>query len=262
MVYKFVLVILLSTILLYAKNCDSLVSEIEDLKTQLEEVKIVLQSILDGKSVETVLPEAKARLEVMAREKAMYDSLMSLTYEIPIGQSQVLGPKEAPVTIIEFSDFACPYCFEASQELERLVTDFPDKVRIVFKHFPLPSHNDAPAAHKASLAAAQLGKFWEYRFILPYKYDHLSPKILLEGASMVGLRKRSFKKALAMVDTSQIQEDVALGSILSVDGTPTFFVNGKRYPHFSYENIVNEFNLIPKTDKAVKDSSCNCDTDD
>lgn len=262
MVLKWYLFIVLIVCSLCATNCDSLSQELNAVKAELADVKTVLRNILDGNSVEEVLPEAKARLKQMDRERQIYDSLMALTYEIPLSHSPVLGPENAPVTIIEFSDFACPYCFQASQELDRLVSDFPDKIRVIFKHFPLPIHKESPAAHKASLAAAQLGKFWEYRFLLPYKYNQLTPEILLKGAQMAGMKKRAFKKALMTVDTSIIDEDVTLGTILSVDGTPTFFINGKRYAHFSYENVVRDFQLLPSAEVTARDSSCNCDLDD
>lgn len=246
---------------LWGASPNSLESEVAALKTELQEVKLILSYLMEGNSVEAVLPEAKMRLNEIAKQKAIHDSLMALHYDIPIGNSPVLGPDSAKVTIVEFADFECPHCFRTSQELERLVTDFPNQIRVIFKHYPLDTHPNALGAHRASLAAVKLGRFWEYRFLLPYKYDQLNPKVLLKGATLAGMKKRAFRKALETIDTTQITEDRTMGTILSVDGTPTFFINGKRYPHFSYEQIIKDFNLLPR-ESAVQDSSCNCELDD
>lgn len=241
---------------------DSLEQELGSLKKELEDVRTVLSYLLKGEKFEAILPRAKTELEKLQQFKAREDSLLAQEYEIPLGNSPVLGTENAPVTIIEFSDFACPYCFKTSQELQKLVEQYPSKIRVVFKHFPLEMHPTARSAHKAALAAQKLGKFWEYRFLLPYKYDQLTPDILLEGAKRAGMKKRAFKEALRSIDTSLIDEDVTLGTMLSIDGTPTYFINGKRYPHFSYENVVRDFSLNSDKRSTHIDSSCNCVLDE
>src|SRR5690606_24663433 len=83
-------------------------------------------------------------------------------YKMPVGGSPVKGPEHAKVTIVEFSEFQCPFCNRVGPTLKKIAETYKDDVRIVFKHNPLPFHKDAKPAALASYAAQKLGKFWEY----------------------------------------------------------------------------------------------------
>ena len=150
-------------------------------------------------------------------------------YKAPIGDSPVKGAKDAIVTIVEFSEFQCPFCSRVNPPLSKIQETFKGKVRVTFKHLPLHFHKDAPLAARATIAAQQQGKFWEYHDILFKNQKALKPDQLEKYAQDLGLNMGKFKAALndASLD-KQIEADKALAKKLGARGTPHFFVNGKR----------------------------------
>ncbi|MGB1274201.1 MAG: DsbA family protein, partial [Nannocystaceae bacterium] len=140
------------------------------------------------------------------------------------------GAAEPLVTIVEFSDYQCPYCSKFTKNLEELVADpaYKDDVRIVFKHYPLPMHKDANPGSQASLAAGAQGKFWEYHDLL-FANQRKMDRAALEGyAEQVGIDVEAFKKALDSGEfKAQVQADMKQGQQFGVRGTPSFFLNGK-----------------------------------
>jgi protein-disulfide isomerase len=139
------------------------------------------------------------------------------------------GSDNAPVTIVEYTDFQCPFCARASVTVARVVAAYQGKVRWVLKQYPLPLHADAPLAHRAALAADTQGKFWEMHDALFANQRALKRDDLLGYARRLGLDIIRFTTDL---DSNRfdavLHRDVAEGTKLGVDGTPTFFVNGKR----------------------------------
>lgn len=141
----------------------------------------------------------------------------------------VLGPADAPVTIVEFSDYECPFCgrfFE--QTLPVLRNKFGDKIRLVYKDFPLPMHANAPKAHEAAHCAGEQGKYWQYHDLLFQNQRALGPDQLRDYARRLNLDEGKFNVCL---DGSKYAERVSrgrnLGSESGVTGTPTFFINGE-----------------------------------
>ncbi len=148
---------------------------------------------------------------------------------IPVGTSIVKGPANAAVTIIEFSEFQCPFCSRVLPTMDKLAKEYPNDVRIVFKHNPLSFHKDAPLAAEASLAAGEQGKFWEYHDILFKNQRALKREQLEQYAQQLQLDMDKFKKDLDSGKyKKQIADDQALAGKLGARGTPNFFVNGKR----------------------------------
>lgn len=151
-------------------------------------------------------------------------------YAVDVGQSPRLGPEDAPVTIVVFSDFQCPYCRQAGKLVHDLVDRYGDDVRIVFKHFPMTKlHPSVPLAHEAAAAAAAQGKFWEFHdalFAAKGPFDRAD----LDGiASGLGLDMARFSRDLDQhAWKSVVDGDAALGEGLGVQGTPTLFVNGRK----------------------------------
>jgi protein-disulfide isomerase len=147
---------------------------------------------------------------------------------IEVRDAPVLGPADAPVTVVEFVDFQCPYCVHARLTPKRLVQLYPQQVRVVFKHFPLPIHQAAPLAHEAAVAAQQQGKFWEMREILLRSRQRLERHDLVQYAQQLDLDMSAFNRAL---DTRQwriqVMRDMRQGRGLQVSVTPTYFINGK-----------------------------------
>jgi protein-disulfide isomerase len=139
------------------------------------------------------------------------------------------GPADAPVTILEWSDFQCPYCKQAQEVLARLLAEYPDSVRLVFKDFPLRSHDRAvPAALAARCAGAQ-GRFWEYHDLLFVAQPDFARDDLQGYARRLGLDEPRFAHCL---DADQFKDAVATdqreGREAGVRATPTFFVNGRK----------------------------------
>jgi protein-disulfide isomerase len=142
------------------------------------------------------------------------------------------GPEDAKVTIVEFSDFQCPYCSRAANVVSQIKKQYGDKVRFVFRQFPLPMHQQAHLAAQASLVAQQQGKFWEYHDLLFANQSALTRESLEGYAKQVGMNTAELKRALdAESNKAKVDADVTLGEGVSVSGTPTVFVNGKRVPN-------------------------------
>lgn len=151
--------------------------------------------------------------------------------DVKEGDSYSIGDKDAPVTIIEFSDFECPFCERFySQSYKQIKANYVDtgKVRIVFKHFPLPFHASAQKAAEASECAGEQGKFWEMHDKLFENQNAIAINNLKSYAVDLGLDASKFNTCL---DTgkyaSKVQKDASDGSAAGVSGTPSFFINGK-----------------------------------
>ncbi|HZW90343.1 MAG TPA: thioredoxin domain-containing protein, partial [Myxococcaceae bacterium] len=137
------------------------------------------------------------------------------------------GPKDAKVTIVEFSDFECPYCGAAHDTVEQVMNTYAGKVRLVYRQFPLNFHQHAEKAAEASLCAADQGKFWEYHDVLFKNQKQLEPTELKAHASEVGLDAQKFGQCLDSGDKKKaVDADQAAGLAAGVGGTPAFFVNG------------------------------------
>jgi protein-disulfide isomerase len=137
------------------------------------------------------------------------------------------GPEKAKVTIVEFSDFECPFCSRAMETVDKVMEAYPGKVRLVFRHFPLEFHKKAPKAAEAALCANDQGKFWEYHNQLFANQQKLEPEQLKEHATAVGLDAAKFSECLdGGKMASAVQTDMAAGKKLGINGTPAFFING------------------------------------
>ena len=161
-------------------------------------------------------------------------------WEIPDGNSPVFGNTKNPkLTIVEFSDFQCPYCSRIAPAIHDLMLKYPNDIKFVFKHFPHSFHTSSPAASAASMAAQNQGKFWEYRYALAPHFKDLSPAVFEQVAKEVGLDMAKFKKDMVLDAAKQarIDADFQLGVKVGVQGTPNFFVNGKRQDRFSPQLI-------------------------
>lgn len=169
--------------------------------------------------------------EVLADLQKRDDASRPLTQEkwasVTGGNPPSVGPKDAKVVVVEFSDFECPFCARAAAVTERLRDRFGDKVRFVFRQFPLPMHEHAALAAQASLAAHAQGKFWEFHDALFENQDELARDDLIALAGKLGLDVDTFTKALDE-GTYQpaVESDFTLGESLPVLGTPTVFING------------------------------------
>jgi protein-disulfide isomerase len=155
------------------------------------------------------------------------------------------GPADAPVQIIEFSDFQCPFCQRSLPTIEQVMKTYGDRVRLVYRHFPLPNHAEAWRAAEASMCAADQDKFWPYHDRLFANQDRLGIDGLKQHAIEVGLDTAAFN---ACVDgrkyQSAVQEDMQVGQQLGVTGTPAFYINGRplsgAQPFEAFKEIIDE----------------------
>ena len=175
-----------------------------------------------GKSKETVRKE-------LLKFAAAPENLLDDPIKIATGGDPVRGPASAKVTIVEFSDFQCPYCAKATAEVKQILDKYPKDVRFIFKQFPLDIHSQAAVAAEASLVAQAQGKFWEMHDKLYANFRSISRLRILAWAQEMGLDMTRFKtdldshKYLARVTAEEKQgEDAGVG------GTPTFYINGKK----------------------------------
>jgi protein-disulfide isomerase len=155
------------------------------------------------------------------------------------------GAKDAPVTIVEFTDFQCPFCERTQGTLKELQTKYGDKIRIVHMDFPLPFHQHALDAAKAARCANEQGKFWPYRDALFANQSKLAPADLKAAAKNLGLNTTEFDTCFASSKfDSQIKADQAAGEKVGVDGTPAFFVDGRpltgAQPASQFEQLIDD----------------------
>jgi protein-disulfide isomerase len=155
------------------------------------------------------------------------------------------GSAKALVTIVEFSDFQCPYCSRVVPTIERLVKEYPDKVRIFFKQNPLPFHDKAQLAAEAALAAGAQGKFWKMHDELFANQSALDRPALEKYAAKIGLNMGKFKAALDNhTFKAAVDKDLADARELGVQGTPNFFINGRpmrgAVPYEQFKTAVDE----------------------
>ena len=148
------------------------------------------------------------------------------------------GNPDAKVTVVEFTDYQCPNCANAQPVLERLIAEYGDRVRFVVRDFPLQMHADARKAAEAAEAAREQGKYWDFTAIMFRNQSSLKPAQLKQYAQVLGLDTAKFGAALDSGRFAEkVQRDVSDGERIGVNGTPTFFINGKRTPDFSYETL-------------------------
>jgi protein-disulfide isomerase len=208
-------------------GCDMKVAEcrIKDhaCATSRKLANTVVKDTVAGKSAAAI----KSDLKKVASEP---EGVMDDPVKISIAGDPSRGPENARVTLVEFSDFQCPYCSKAVLEANLLLHAFPKDVRLVYKQFPLDQHADAEFGSEAALAAQVQGKFWEMHDLLYAGFPNLSRKTVFGYAQKLGL---DMKRFTAEVDSHKYKARVAFeeneGEEAGVSGTPTFFVNGKKY---------------------------------
>ncbi|HEX8283997.1 MAG TPA: thioredoxin domain-containing protein [Pyrinomonadaceae bacterium] len=148
------------------------------------------------------------------------------------------GNPNAVVTVVEFTDYQCPTCAAAQPVIERLLSEYGDRVRLVVRDFPLEMHPEARAAAEAAEAAREQGKYWDFTAILFRNQSALKPEQLRQYAQVIGLDRAKFDAALETGKFSdKVERDLIEGQRFGVTGTPTFFVNGRRAKDGTYESL-------------------------
>lgn len=206
--------------------------------------------LLEGRSQLETLDHRLSALEREVRANRPDRPLAAAPVPVPVPErvsisgAPLRGAEEAAITIVAFSDFQCPFCSRAHPTLQRLLTEYPEQVRMAFRHLPLPFHQDARLAHQAAVAAGRQGLFWEMHdriFENPRSLDRAS---LLAHARDLGLDMQRFSEDLeAEAVVAEIDRDIEEAGRLGVSGTPTFFVNGMRVsgaqPYANFQAIID-----------------------
>lgn len=193
-----------------------------------------------GRSLEEVKPmivgqlrQQKAQDAIVGYlEKLKSDAKVKLMLPEPRVNVAATGPSKGPagaqVTIVEFSDFQCPYCSRAAKTAEQVLTAFAGKVRLVFRDYPLPFHDKAKKAAEAGHCADEQGKFWEMHNWMFDHQDKLDVAGLKDGAKSLGIDPTKFDPCLDSGKYAKAVDDsMNEGQKAGVSGTPAFFINGK-----------------------------------
>jgi Na+/H+ antiporter NhaA len=201
---------------------------------ELEEAKLgILTAAVAASALTWLLFQATARLPRALKVRALLgtgEPLADLYLDVDPERDYVRGPVEAPVTIVEYGDFECPYCGMAEPVVRELLGDFGD-VRYVWRHLPLNDvHPHAQLAAEAAEAAAAQSAFWEMHDLLLTHQDALEVADLVGYAEQLGLDVRRFQDDLRLrLGAGRVADDVDSADLSGVSGTPTFFINGRRH---------------------------------
>lgn len=206
-------------------------TKIETLEKKVAELESNVEAV-------AYILEKRAGMTIEDAKKEMEEA--NKVWDIPDDESPVFGNTSNPkLTIVEFTEFQCPYCSRIAPVMQELNKKYPNEIKFVYKHFPLSFHSNAKAAAASSIAAQKQGKFWEYRYALASHSRELGDSIYVEVAKQVGLNIEQFQKDMVLDSAmeARIDKDFQLGVKVGVQGTPNFYINGKRQDRFSPELV-------------------------
>ena len=196
-------------------------------------------SFAAGAGVTGITPQGgNVLLLQKAESQEMVQVALEPVVQIAINGAPTLGNPMAPVSVVVFDDFECPYCAKAVPLLKEALQTFPDQVKLVFKNFPLSMHKHARAAAVAGLAAERQGKFWPLHDLLFENYNQLNPQKIQQLAEQAGLDMARFDRD--RIDPKLVQQinlEMQEGQKIGVRGTLSIFVNGRRLAQRSKEGI-------------------------
>ena len=212
---------------------------------------LLIQTSLSGLQQEVSgVKAAVAELEIAAPSAAQAAARPgrpdpSKRYSVNVAKSPTVGPETAEVTLVEFSDFQCPFCGRVTPTLDRIKKEYGDQVRVVFKHLPLRIHPKAPAAHAAAEAAHRQGKFWEMHDAIFADQRAMSEEKYREYAKELGLDVSRFDSDRGSAELKKkVDADAQEAARLGVTGTPAFFINGRflsgAQPFESFKRMIDE----------------------
>ena len=207
--------------------------------TELAEAKVgILSAAVCASALTWLVFRLTAKLPSRLRLRALLgtaDSVIDLAVPVDRKRDHVRGPDRAPVTLVEYGDFECPYCGEAEPVIRELLADYGD-LRYVWRHLPLSDvHPHARIAAEAAEAAARQGRFWPMHDQLLDHQGELTARDVTGYARDIGLNAEQFTRDLRThAGEARISEDIDSADLSGVSGTPTFFINGKRH-HGAYD---------------------------
>ncbi|MGA1869314.1 MAG: thioredoxin domain-containing protein [bacterium] len=240
---------ILETITLDDTPIDVAVSHDESLAYILLTKSICVYSLQDKRATDTIpLKGTFSRIILSSDEEKLYltdkkskqVSIINITmiYSIETGNSPVIGKPEAPVSIVAFLDYQCPYCAKIYPVLEKLAEKYPNDVNLIIKHYPLRMHRFAQKAAQAALAASQQNKYKESTQILMANYKNLNDATIKKYIQETGIDMSTFDKAFNDPALQHIiSQDMKLGAQLKVRGVPSLFINGRGVKNRSFDAL-------------------------
>lgn len=215
----------------YNQNKERISGEFSDLKTQ------IVQYMREEKEQAATVAYAD-QLRRASKVEVNLTAPESPSFTIATDDQPQKGNAKALVTIVEFTDFECPSCARQHPVLEKIVSEYGDRVRLVVRDFPLSQHANARKAAEAAEAAREQNKYWEYAAVLFRNQSALGVDKLRQYATDLGLDRAKFDASLDSGKFAEkVQRDVIDGHKLGINGTPTLFINGKRISDNSYESM-------------------------
>jgi protein-disulfide isomerase len=208
----------------------------------LEQVRQPIRQYLTQERMQAVRSDY---LDTLKRKTPVRVMLEPPRQVVSAANSPAKGSANAPIEMIEFSDFQCPFCLRADPTVRQVLSTYGDRIRFVYRHYPLPNHPNARPAAEAAACAGEQGKFWPYHDRLFANPTKLSDADLKQGAAELGLNTAQFN---ACVDThklkAQVDADIKDGEEAGVNGTPAFFVNGRMIsgaqPYDVFKKMIDE----------------------
>ncbi len=210
-------------------------------------VKGIKKGVINiGRPVPVLLTEDGKSLLVGDLVDITVDPFKEISDKISLDDSPVKGNSNAKVTVVEYSDFQCPYCRRGSEMIPQIISDYGDKVKVVYKQMPLANHNWAKAASVASICSYKQGndKFWSFHDTLFSKQREIkletSEQQFRDIAKEVGLDMASYNKCLNSKDVAdKVQADIKEAELIGVNSTPTFVINGVIVPGANLQAVKN-----------------------
>jgi protein-disulfide isomerase len=208
----------------------------------LDQVRSPIMTLLTQQRTQTRRDEYLGGLRKQSAVKMMLEPPRQVVAE---SGRPARGPADAPIEMIEFSDFQCPFCLKANPTVTQVLNTYGDRIRFVYRHYPLPNHPNARPAAEAAQCANEQGKFWPYHDQLFARDGRLSDADLKSAASTVGLDVAAFDRCVATHKyKADVDEDIAAGDEAGVTGTPAFYINGRvltgAQPFDAFKRIIDD----------------------
>lgn len=190
--------------------------------------------------------QERAKAAQMKQQQAALEEQFKNPIKVDVAGSPTKGPENAPITIVEFSDFECPFCARGADTVESVFKEYPGKVKVVFKNLPLPFHKRAEPAARAALAAEKQGKFWEMHDAFFKNQRGLTNEFIMKTAKDLGLDMDKFQKDMESEEVkAQVKDDMEQARKIGISGTPGFSVNGVlvkgAYPLDHFKMIIDRW---------------------
>ena len=230
-------------------------TELKEVQVGLDEVMAELKAIRGD--LNKVMTDVKAIKAAQGRTKRQQRQPDTTVYNIDIGDSPIRGPKDAPVTIVEYVCYQCPFSVREDPVIKKVMETYPGQIRFVFKHYPLAMHKKAKPAHAAAaLAQKQKGNegFWQMHDLIITDNRKIDISDVRGYAETIGLDLNEFDELMKDPDKmgELLQKDLAGGKKYGVRGTPTVFINGLRLANRKFEGYKARIDEILKGKAAPK----------